>query len=710
MAELGETKAARSILETSLSTIRQQLGLNPIIEDYALVSQESVVMHLLWAVQRGKSLEEVDSDDGNLQDELSERRNELTRYRCDPQGEIASSSERLRHRPERWTQGSKTPGFDLGTFSRTYRFHHDEEAAAAYGLLRMYEDFGMPYRMEHTTFLQVPIESIPLRIRRYSPHWALASIVRLGDANAADGLFDREYLAGLKRAGVDRLIDIYMPAFERTIAMVSERDESEAGAFELLARTLHEVFSRLCTKCSADGRERLVGALRSIYASKRRPLFVGVGRFAHRLFHSMSIEERVRAVPTLIDFPVPDRWRAAEEHEFINPLWLISLPASVQQEALLATSERIDALLDRLALGAQNRDWAMMSLVQLHEWGQLNGQQSERLGEVLWDGVDASGVPVVADHYRVNFMMLPHPAEINPEPRVKARLRTMLVERMADSRFDAALDELRCSAELFEWSRADALNLVATLSGWWNRNKQRLHDPLPMPFGSPEDIKCTTWKAIVALSSVFSNLSADNGDESAESLREFLEDLAANDIPAKVLEAATLSILAKDRDQMPERVAAAMLDKDHDVVVDALSAAPILARAFAKVEMRGKFAPVGAMLVQGVQWRHRPALAGRLHIVADLVKSQPWFLSGEALTGLLAGLGRIARETEQDRIKGNDEDGVVLIRTRAAALACVLAKRYRDSGTNEPVEIQHWREICGRPDEFAEVRNAWIGP
>ena len=706
MAELGETAAARSILETSLSAVRRQLGLNPIITDYTLVSQESVVMHLLWSLQQGRPLGEVDSEDGNLQDELSERRSELTRYRCDPQNEIALLSEGLKNRPERWRQGSKTPGFDLRTFSRTFRFHYDKEAIAAYGLLRMYEDIGMPYRMEHTRFLRIPIESIPLRIRRYSPHWALASIVRLGDARATDGLFDREYLAGLKRDDVDSLFDIYMPAFERTIAMVNEPDRSEAKTFELLAKTLPEVFSRLCYKCSANSRERMIGALHRIYASKRRQMFVDVGLFARRLFRSMTIEERVCAVPTLIDFPVPDRWRAVEEREFINPLLLIDLPISVRQEANLVTAERIDDLLDCTAPGIQHRDWTMTSLVWLHKQGQLNKQQSERLGEVLWYGVDTPFVPVVAGTYTIDFMTLPHPVEINPEPRVKERLRTMIDNHMKSNRFDDVLDELHLSVEVVEWSRAEALELVATFSGWWNRNKKWLHNQWLIPFRSPEDIKYTAWKAVVALSSVFSKLSADHDAGNAKALFEFLEDLMADDIPTKVLEAATLSMLAEGRDQTSKRVAAAMLDNDHGVVVDALSAARVLAGAFEKDEMRGKFAPVGAMLVQGVQWRHRPALTDRLRVVADLIKNHPWFLSEVALTDLLAGLDKIAKETSCG-IRGNDQDGVILVRAAAAELAFVLCGYLRKSESDEPEAIRRWRVICNDPDEFSEVKNAW---
>ena len=159
MAELGEAAAAYSILETSLSAIRQQLNLSPVTDDYTLVSQESVVMLLLWAVERGITARRRDADDSNRFDELSERWNALARYRCDPRREIAWFSARLRNPAVRWEPESTTHSFDLGYVSTTIHGGIDPEAVAAYGLLRMYEDIGMPYRMEHMTFVKDPVES-----------------------------------------------------------------------------------------------------------------------------------------------------------------------------------------------------------------------------------------------------------------------------------------------------------------------------------------------------------------------------------------------------------------------------------------------------------------------------------------------------------------------------------------------------------------------
>ena len=257
-------------------------------------------MLLLWAVDYGTTALRLDTDDGSRIEEMSERWNELARYKCDPRREFEWFSARLRNPAVRWKAESTSHSFDLGFMSTTFHGVVDPEAVAAHGLLRMHEDIGMPYRMENVDFLRDTVESTLPRVRPYWPHWALTNIVRLGNAQAADGLFDREYLAGLGSEEVDRFLEIYLPAFERTIAMADETDLSDASVFDPLAKTLPEVFSRLCYKCSPEYRKRLLESLRAIYGSKRRQMFAEVGRFTDRLLDSMSAEEFARMVPTIL--------------------------------------------------------------------------------------------------------------------------------------------------------------------------------------------------------------------------------------------------------------------------------------------------------------------------------------------------------------------------------------------------------------------------
>ena len=707
MAELGEVVAARSILETSLSSIRQQLSLNPVIEDYTLVSQESIIMLLLWGVERGTipRTRTTDSDS-----EMSERWKDLAQYKCDPNREIELLSLRLQHPAVKWRPERKTHRFDLGTVCQIFDFGSDKDVITAYGILRMYEDIGMPYRIGYINFTATSVKTTLPRIRPYSPHWALASIMRLGDASAIDKLFDREYLSDLRSEDVDKLFEIYLPAFKRTIAMINEPDLSTVRNFELLAKTLPDVLSRLCYKCSPVYREHLVEALRAIYGSRRKVKFEKIDQFARRLFESMSVKERARTVPLLIDFPVPHRLSEIERQRFINPVHWISLPASLHGEEIPVAEKKINKLLDQLALAGQDRAWTMMSLVWLHRRGKLNQSQSDRLGQLLWDGVEPPELPAVVGYYKVVYLKLPHPEDVEPESRVKVYLSSLLSLGMDDSTVDDVLDEFLKSARLVQWSNIEAVEFAATISEWWNKHKHQLSYHAPTPIGRLAEIrKHTIRKAVRALSEVFSDLPPDNDDEGVRLLQKLLAELAEHDIPAKVLDAAILSRELEFREKSLKQVVRALLHSNHDIVIDALLAAEIMARKLEKEQLTGEFAPVAAMLVQGVQWRHCPELAYRLVTIANLVENQSWFLSLVEVTDLLAGLEQIAEETSRG-IRGNDEDGVITIRAEAARLAFVLSKYYQEHGSSEPEVIERWRELCRDSKdskEFSEVKNAW---
>lgn len=716
MAELGESAVAHPILKVSLSAIREQLSQNPVTDNYTLVSQESVVMLLLWAVKRGGN--------SNLFSEMSERWNRLAQYKCDPRREIELLSADLQHPAGKWQTENKIHRFDLGRVTKTFRFDRSDEkmkeVLAAYNTLRMYEDIGMPYRIEYTRFFTQVIESTLPRVRPYSPHWALVNIVRLGEAEATDGLFDREYLADLTHDEVDRLFETYLPAFERTISMINDSDSLEAKTFKSLARILPEVFSRLCYKCSPEYQNKLVQLLVAIYGlnPERRRMFTEqvsteICRFTYRLLNSMSFQDRLK-MPLIIESPVLDNLR----NIFVNPLiWInrTELPPGEDLDLEIQKIE-VDKLLNELEfpeLSEQKRDWTKTFLVWLYQWDKLNQQQSKRLGNVLWHDVESPNVPVVTGYYKFKCIQLPYPKDkdIDPQQRAKEDLQARIQKQMADSRADRILKELYNSAELVSWSKTEALKFVQQFSQWWCQHKYLLSDCDPGPFGSPaKNTKRTITNAVHALSEVFAHL-PENPEEDIEPLRKFLANLAEHNIPTKVLDVAILSEVPQARQEVLEQVRKALLNNDRDVVVDALRAVLVLARN--EEEAIDEFTPIATMLVQGVQWGHRPALADRLLVVTDLVKKRSRFLlpeesikREEVLTSLCDGLEKIAEETS-DGIRGNDEDGVITVRANAATLAFALSKYCQEFGLDEPEAIQCWCDLCRGPKEFAEVRNSW---
>lgn len=706
MAELGEAAAAHPILEASLSSIRQQLNLVPIIEDYTLVSQESVVMLLLLAVERGINFRNLTKEDKNFMNELSERWDELVRYKCDPRREIASLSAQFGYPSTSSTTETTSHEFDLGSITKTIHFGTKEDVVSAYGLLRLYEDIGIPYRIENMVCVSNEIKYALPRIHSYSPHWALVNFVRFADVKVADGLFDREYLAGLGQDEADNFTNIYLPSFEHIISIIEKRpDGTEAQAFERLVKTLLEVFSRLCYKCSPACRKRMLSALGTIYSLKWIPVLENISRFAKRLFDSMSVKERIDAVPILIDIPVPERLYGLDQATFSNPIQHVHIPASESPQVFNVTEERINQLLDIITGTEKDRDWAAMSLIWLHIKGQISGQQSTRLGKLLWNDVEESGIPSVAGYYSVVWIDLPHPDSIDPESRVKKHIRSIIRSQIRNNSLNEGMYELRASVGTVNWSEGEVVELFGELMKWWEENKNRLLSQNKISFELiDETIEYTASNIIHTLSMLISHLSERN---EIDSLNAFINDLSSHGIPKLELEAATLPIMSGSEKQVVEKISAAMLHHDDDTVRDSLSAIRILALAWSEEKLRNKFTPLATMLIEGIQWRHRPGLKYRLRIVADLIENQPWFLSTETLNGLLSGLGEILKETESG-VSGNDRDGVIGIRASGASLAFALSKHHLISQVDMPETIRRWREVCSNPNEFAEVRNSWL--
>ena len=291
---------------------------------------------------------------------------------------------------------------------------------------------------------------------------------------------------------------------------------------------------------------------------------------------------------------------------------------------------------------------------------------------------------------------------------MKEQLKSKIDASMGSSALNDVLEELSSATRVLSWSMEEVLDLLGQFRAWWQDNKHRLNQRMQTPFGSiADEARRTTWRIVDALSEVIAQQSAELGNELEASLSDFLSDLGAHEIPTMRLEVATLTEAGDGREQLINRVAAAMLEVEHHDVLDALIAARMIANAVAEQESQDGFAQVGTMMVRGVEWRHRPALPDRLGVIAGMVREHSWFLSSEREVGLLRGLEYLADESATP-VKGNDGDGVISVRASAASLAFEMFKHYRKLEKEQPETIRRWQSICCDPNEFAEMKNAWM--
>ncbi|MBA7630128.1 hypothetical protein ES703_37638 [subsurface metagenome] len=111
------------------------------------------------------------------------------------------------------------------------------------------------------------------RLSKYSPYWAMATLIRVGDAKAADRIFNRQALLKYNVDDVDNLIDEYLGVLEHVEPDISEGDGFHADNFGiLLAQIVPEILSRLCCKCSTDKKSLLIDFISKAYGSEYRLL------------------------------------------------------------------------------------------------------------------------------------------------------------------------------------------------------------------------------------------------------------------------------------------------------------------------------------------------------------------------------------------------------------------------------------------------------
>lgn len=711
MAELGEVSTAYSMLQASLSALRSQQSLKPVGNDYTLVSQESVVMLLLGAVEQGMEWSNSNERDSRLLERLSERWDELAQYKCNPRSEFESFSARLTQRGTDSLQNETISyGFDLGTRSRTFYFGFDEGAVTAYGFLRFIEDIGMPYHIQGMSFENNMVAKAVARVGPHSPHWAMVNLVRLGDSTAIDGLFNREYISSLNCDQVDSFFEIYLSVLEHTISVANQESLSAMKSYESIAKTLPEVFSRLAYKCSPRSRESLVRVLKNIYESNQRQLFEGIRNQASRLFDSMSIEERIRAISQVIDFAAPNIQSFPEEHNYLNPLAFIYLPEEVVGNAELEVPiNKIDWLLDQLAEKGNDKDWLKVSLMWLSRHELLDEQQVLRFRSLFWEGIEAPDIPAVHGLYGFECMRVPPLDEMDIESQVKEHLKTKIRANTGRSSFDEVLEELRQSTALVNWLGDEVEEILDELIDWWGKNKIQLLLDAPTPLGHGSNrTRNTIWRIVSVLSELLNKLPINEVTNFREGkLHDFIADLDGQGIEIVRMEVAILQEQSTDRAKLLDRLSKKLQDNDQNKVTDALRGARLLASKIEGREAQAEFDHVRIKLTQGVEWRHRPALANRLKIISGLIRDHLWFLSGEAENSIIRGLEQIAVETMPINIIGNDEDGVISIRAAAASLAFEIHRRYQDSENEVPESIQEWQLICEDQNEFAEVINGW---
>ncbi|MDY6951323.1 MAG: anti-phage defense-associated sirtuin Dsr2 [Thermodesulfobacteriota bacterium] len=728
LAEIGQLEEAERILETALETIRSKLNLNPVTTDYSLVSQEAFTMLLLRLVKNSISLQAGSwLGDEEMRTQFSDRWNALKEYKCDPWNELKLFEMALGHPYSEQVEVTEKREFDIGRVTQT---HHmggwDRDALSAYAFLRFSEEVGAPFRITRVTLSKKSAEGALPRISRTSPHWAVITMIRTGDAKTVEHVFNRQALHRMETSHVDGLVDQYLRALHGCEEDIQAGDDFRTDNFGvLLAQVVPEILSRLCCKCSSGAKRKMLRFLLSVYTSSQRSKYRGIRALVERLLASLTVRERYESITTLLQFPVLGDLDPMTATELVNPFRCLSISkdavAKIPEPELDGT--RIDSLLESTnSESAGPRRWASFVLVRLYELGLLVGDQVRRLGEALWSRTDDLGLPTDTDFHRFAFLNLPHPEGIDPVPLLKEYIqKTPLPIQKQKPGGGVQITggavpmckELAGSSATIQWTEKEITVILSRLMEWWDADKERLTgEGKTSPFGGavPAEFKARFSRLVDAVADgVAPALSPETDETTRHTLSRLLSELDDAGLPSLRASAACLHLFPDRGKVVITRIEDALVSTDHDRVVDGLRAILRLLRLDSSVVSEEDMVVLLRQVSQSVMYRHITGLCPTLNTMATVIRKHPERF-GDATEDLtVRGLRALADDTDPAAgIASLSFSEKLEIRQASARLAHVLFLHYNRHGDAIPSSVTVWKAICHSEKEFAEVRNEWF--
>lgn len=385
-AELGEYNTALSLLQNSLSNLRQRLS-RQTRPDAFLISLESPMMRLQSYISQAysSSKEEIDGENDS-QDFADEHRRTIHRQNeVDWEDENKYFTSRLEAHWVPFQTYETKPGFDFGISSSTMHLGgEDEERILAFSFLRFREETGIPFRLGNVVEGTKAAGGAAERIALYCPLWAILTVVRTDEEKYMESSLTRGVLSTWPQEDADECCQFYMDAVLRTETELNEIKTHWANTFATrTARILLTALSELCSKCSDKMMETLLVFLKKLYESPQKEHYLNATPLVRRLISFYPVALRHDLVMQLLAFPLPDLKRLNVQLDLPDPFEALSASASGYE----TNSDRSYKEVEQLIALAQRSDENLSALNRLlycGAHGLLTLEQKKWLGGFIW--------------------------------------------------------------------------------------------------------------------------------------------------------------------------------------------------------------------------------------------------------------------------------------------------------------------------------------
>jgi len=558
-------------------------------------------------------------------------------------------------------------------------------------------------------------------IAKYSPYWAFATLVRIGDSELSNSIFDRKSISKMDSEQIDNLISRYLSVLENSKLEIKNSDSIQNSNFaSSLSSVLPEILSRLCVKGSYDIKLKLINFLRDVYSSDFRDRYRGIGDLTKRLINSFCESDQYKLIPVFLEFQVLPELHHLIDNEYLDPFSYIEIDKEIVNKAskIKIGNEKIKELFDYTKKSTREKQNALRRLIYLWKLDLLSKKQIEQLANSLWHNIDSNtGFPSDSIYLLYSYLILPHPKNINPEKLLKAYLAASVFPIQAHKAdrgvpmtggYIPIFQEINGTSNSdakYSWSKSDISLLLKKLIEWWDADKKYLEvDDKPDAFGSiPNEFKARFSNLISIFTDILSpnyRLMEDSEkDEVIRVLNEF-ERFRMVNLAAKV---SFYRLFPNYQEEITRSIFECLFSKEREKIIDALNGFKILLKVSAS-----SHEDIVSVISEHIRSRTGTALVSFIKIISFVIKKYPKLINSKVLSDLKLGLTYLQKETQilSDDTPG-DVDNKLSIKRESAYLTVVLKNYYSSKKIKMPEYINTWKTLCLEQNEFSEIRRIW---
>jgi len=712
-AEMGKIDEAATLLEGALKTVRSRLNLRPVTSDYSDVSQESYILVLLKYVKDGQAWA---ARDYQARPEFSDRWNNLKQYKCDPWNELKLLEQTLKTEYKKSPGNQNTPLFDLGRSKNTIHLGRSNgEYLDAFRLLKFVEDIGVPFSIPGCTYAKEASMGAIERLSESVPYWSMSTMLRIGDSKAVDKIIDRESLLSMKEIDANSLTRNYTQLFEK---IVFSNNYQETGQKALLMSVVPELLSRLLSKCSADEKRSVFNLLDKIYKSDEKPSFSGVDKLARRLLGSLSENDIFDYLPELIQFPVGDADNFILRHGFPNPF---NFTGKINENLLQVPSDfslddlKVDELIQTIKNGsAGQRKWCIRILYELKRFGILTEHQVADFIDAVWSSVDQQGFPEDTAYYRFAFCGDMSPESVQGDQLIRQYIFSEEFETQRQrsepgvsmSGGDVPLCyEISGASEFVEWTTDEAHLIFNKLLSWWDLDKEFLDKYQSGDVREEFELRFKRLR-MALIKAVPKSFSSDR-ERDVLALQNMVHEMTEYGLAVCSIKCSFSHIVLSWKADLIAAISTSYLDTKKVFIEDAMQGMYSLFEGRNESDDDAIIEHSLGLLASSLQVRDKHRIIFSLISAFRITSKYKQYFRKPFEAAVLFSLDKLKTETDGSSDLFTLHDGLY-IREVSAQLAYQLYGYYRNLKLEIPEIIYQWRAICETPDEFVEIRNAWI--